>query len=75
MTETRKLQLHYPLARLTEPVITRLVTEFDLEPNLLRADVDAHTGGWMVTELTGESTSIDNAAEWMRSQGLTVTEA
>jgi ABC-type methionine transport system ATPase subunit len=75
MNETRKLQLHYPLSRIQEPVITRLVTEFDLEPNLLRADVDAVNGGWIVAELTGESGNIDKATEWMRSHGLEVTDA
>ena len=75
MNETRKVQLHYPLSRIQEPVITRLVTEFDLEPNLLRADVDAVKGGWIVAELTGNSANIDKATEWMRSRGLEVTSA
>ena len=73
--ETRKLKIDYPLARIAEPVITRLVTEFDIVPNLLRADVDAHKGGWMVTEVTGETDSIDNAIQWMQSHGLTISEA
>jgi ABC-type methionine transport system ATPase subunit len=73
--ETRKLKIDYPLARIGEPVITRLVTEFDLVPNLLRADVDAHKGGWMIAEVTGEKDSIDNAIRWMQSHGLTITEA
>ena len=71
--ETQKLKIDYPLARIGEPVITRLVTEFDLVPNLLRADVDAHKGGWMVTEVTGETDSIENAVKWMESHGLTIT--
>ena len=71
--ETRKLKIDYPLARIGEPVITRLVTEFALIPNLLRADVDAHKGGWMVTEVTGEPESIDNAVQWMETHGLTIT--
>ena len=71
--ETQKLKIDYPLARLSESVITRLVTEFDLTPNLLRADVDAHKGGWMITEVTGEADSIDNAVQWMQSHGLTIT--
>lgn len=73
--ETRKLKIDYPLARISEPVITRLVTEFALVPNLLRADVDARKGGWMVTEVTGDPESIDKAVEWMQSHGLTISEA
>ena len=75
MNETRKVQMHYPLSRISEPIITRLVTEFDLEPNLLRADIDAHKGGWIVAELTGEPESIDKAVAWMQNHGLEVTGA
>ncbi len=71
---TRTVQLHYPLARLTEPVVTRLVTDFDVAPNILRADVNAHTGGWLVVELSGETARTDAALAWLREQGLVVTD-
>ena len=74
MQQTQKVQLHYPLERLTEPIVTRLVTDYDLSPNLLRADVDAHSGGWLVVELTGESERITTALDWLRAQGLVVAE-
>lgn len=74
MQQTRKFQLHYPLERLTEPVVTRLVTEYDLTPNILRADVDAVSGGWLVVELSGDETRLDAALQWLRSQGLLVQE-
>jgi ABC-type methionine transport system ATPase subunit len=75
MQLTRKFQLHYPLERLTAPVITHLVTEFDLEPNLIRADVDAQKGGWLVVELKGDESRMTSALEWLRGQGLVVQEA
>ena len=70
--ETRKLQLHYPLDRLTEPVITRLVTDFDLLPNLIRADVDSAKGGWIIVDVTGDSSKIDTAVDYLLKQGLLV---
>ena len=71
--ETQRVQLHYPLERLTEPIVTRLVTDFDLEPNILRADVDAHTGGWLEVTLTGDHERLARALDWLRAQGLTVS--
>ncbi len=71
---TRKVQLHYPLARLTEPVVTRLVNDFDVAPNILRADVNAQSGGWLVVELTGDTARTDAALAWLREQGLVVTD-
>lgn len=74
MQQTRKFRLNYPLERLTEPVVTRLVTDFDLEPNLLRADVDAKSGGWLVVELKGEEERMTAALDWLRGQNLVVQE-
>ena len=74
MAEQHQVQLHFPLERLAEPVVTRLVTEFDLEPNLLRADVDAASGGWMVVGLTGPEERVGKALAWLRAQGLVVTD-
>lgn len=72
--QQHQVQLHFPLERIAEPVVTRLVTDFDLEPNLLRADVDASSGGWMVVGLTGPSERVGQALEWLRAQGLVVTD-
>lgn len=72
--ETRKVQLHYPLERLKAPIVTHLVTDFDLEPNILRADVDAHSGGWLVVGLQGDTERINTALDWLRGQGLDVSE-
>jgi len=73
MKETRTVQLHYPLSRVDEPIVTRLVTEFDLQPNLLRADVDVATGGWMVVGLEGDPGDIDRALEWVQTHGVQVS--
>jgi ABC-type methionine transport system ATPase subunit len=70
----KQVQLHFPLDRLAEPVVTRLVTDFDLEPNLLRADVDAASGGWMVVGLTGPEERVVAALDWLREQGLVVSD-
>jgi ABC-type methionine transport system ATPase subunit len=75
MSQPTRVQLHYPLERIKEPVITRLVTDFDLVPNILQADVDAQKGGWLVVELTGDDERIALAIAWMREQGLEVDEA
>ncbi len=71
---TRTVQLHFPLERITEPVVTRLVNEYDLSPNILRANIDARSGGWLVVELTGDPARADEALEWLRAQGLVVTD-
>ena len=50
----KKYRIHFPLDRISAPVMTHLVTDYDLSPNLLRADIDAKNGGWLVLGLTGD---------------------
>lgn len=69
----KKYRIHFPLDRISAPVVTHLVTDYDLSPNLLRADIDAKNGGWLVVGLTGDDGRIDAALGWLRGQGLEVT--
>lgn len=72
--QTRKVRLDYPLERVQEPVVTYLVREFDVAPNVLAADIDAHRGGWLVLELQGDTAQIDSALDWVKNQGISVTD-
>lgn len=75
MMETeKKYRIHFPLDQISAPIVTQLVTDYDLSPNLLRADVDAKNGGWLVLSLTGEETQLQSALGWLRGQGLGVEE-
>ena len=70
----KKYRIHFPLNQISAPVVTHLVTDFDLSPNLLRADIDAKNGGWLVLGLTGDDAHIDAALGWLRGQGLEVAQ-
>ena len=72
--KTIKVRLDYPLERIKEPVVTHLVTDFDVAPNVLAADVDAGKGGWMLLGLSGDDAVINNALKWIESVGVRVTE-
>ncbi len=70
----KKYRIHFPLDQISAPIVTHLVTDFDLSPNLLRADIDAKNGGWLVLGLTGDDTRLASALAWLRGQGLEVAE-
>ena len=70
MIEVR-VKLTFPEDLVREPLIARLVREFDVEPNIRRANVTEHEG-WIVCEIGGEAQSIDRALAWLREQGLRV---
>jgi len=74
METEKKYRIHFPLEQIGAPIVTHLVTDYDLSPNLLRADVDAKTGGWLVLGLTGEEPRVQSALDWLHGQGLEVEE-
>lgn len=71
--ETRKLKIEFPLTKLSTPVFSTLVKRFDVEPNVLAADIDAAKGGWLLVGVTGEPATLDAVEAWVNGEGMTVT--
>jgi ABC-type methionine transport system ATPase subunit len=66
-----RVKLTFPEHLIKQPVIARLVREFDVMPNIRQAKIE-ETVGWVVCELTGEDGSIDRAIDWLRELGVEV---
>jgi ABC-type methionine transport system ATPase subunit len=66
-----RVKLTFPEELVREPLIARLVRRYEVEPNIRRANVDDHEG-WIVCEVAGEATQIDDALAWLRDQGVRV---
>ena len=69
-----RVQLDYPLDQVKEPIIYHLVTDYDLVPNIRRANIDVHTGGMLVLQLEGTRGNLDDGIAFLRRIGITVTE-
>ena len=70
MIEVR-VKLTFPEDLVRQPLIARLVREHAVEPNIRRANVTQHEG-WVVCELGGEPTKVEEALAWLRSEGVQV---
>jgi len=66
-----RVKLTFPEHLIKQPIIARLVREFDVMPNIRAAKVE-ETVGWVVCELGGEDDAIDRAIEWMADLGVQV---
>ena len=73
-TQSIRVQLDYPLEQVKEPIIYHLVTDYNLVPNIRRANIDYHTGGMMVLQLEGTRENLDEGIDFLRRIGITVTE-
>lgn len=62
-----KLTFPEPLVRL--PVLARLVRQFDVDPNIRRANV-LDDGGWILCELAGEASAVEASLRWLREEGV-----
>ena len=70
MTNVR-VKLTFPEHLIKQPIIARMVREFDVMPNIRRANVE-ETVGWMVCELGGDDEAVERAILWLHDLGVQV---
>ena len=66
-----RVRLTFPEELVREPVIARMTDAFPVVPNIRKADV-GEQGGWIVCELDGDATVVDQALSWLRDEGVRV---
>ena len=67
---SKKLVLHYPNNLTEQPVIYKLVKDYDLIFNILRAQVSPDKEGLLVMELTGEKKNVEEGIKYLHSLGI-----
>ena len=66
-----RVKLTFPENLIKQPLMGRLVREFDVLPNIRRANVE-DTVGWIVCELGGEDGAVERAIQWLSEMGIQV---
>jgi len=69
--KTQRLELTFPEKLIKKPVIYQLVKDFDVIPNIRRANVDENFG-WMVLEMSGEEDAVAAAIAYLNEIGIEV---
>jgi ABC-type methionine transport system ATPase subunit len=69
--KTERLELTFPEKQIKKPVIYHLVKEFNVVPNIRRANVDENFG-WMVLEMSGEEEDLEKALKFLHELGIEV---
>ena len=70
MTSSR-VRLTFPTDLVRQPIVAQLVRRFDVVPNIRRADVSEDVG-WIICELDGDLTAIEEAIAWLQEVGVDV---
>jgi NAD-dependent dihydropyrimidine dehydrogenase PreA subunit len=71
----KRLDLTFPPRQSLKPVVYHLVKDFDIVPNILRAQIQPGREGRMLVELTGRKEDFSAGIAFLEAQGLTVREA
>ncbi len=66
------LVLHFPAEIVDQPIVWRLVKDFDLSFNILKATVLPGKEGIMVMELSGHPKNVSQGLEYLRQLGVIV---
>ena len=72
MVVTKRIVLHFPKRLVERPITYRLVKDYDLEFNILRAAITPEQEGVMVIELKGDQTEYDKGIEFLIKAGVKI---
>lgn len=73
--KTKKIRLDFPLNKVSAPVFSELAVTFDVQPNVLAADIAPSRGGWLLINITGDDDRLGKALAWIEEQGIAISAA
>ena len=69
---SKRIVLHFPNRLVDQPIVCKLVKDYDLQFNILKAYVTPQEEGLMVLELTGEDANFNKGIEYLESCGVRI---
>ena len=73
--QTKRLVLTFPEKIVTRPITYRLVKDYDLQFNILRAEITADIEGKILIEIKGSKEQIEKGMAYLRNEGISIQEA
>ena len=68
----RKVVLHFPHEQVDKPIVSRLVKEFDIDFNILKAQITPREEGLLVMELIAEEENFNRGLRYLEEQKVTI---
>ena len=72
MAVSKRIVLHFPKRMVDRPIVCRLVKDYDLEFNILKASVTPEKEGLMILELSGEQEEYDRGIRYLTKSGVEI---
>ena len=72
MVVSKRVVLHFPRRLVDRPIISRLIKDYDLEFNILKATILLQQEGVMVIEFRGHKSNIKKGIKYLKDIGVDV---
>lgn len=69
---SRKVVLTFPKQKIDKPIVYKLIKDYDLVFNIMKASITPDQEGHMVLELDGDAAQIEKGIKYLKEQGLSV---
>jgi len=64
--------LRFPKEKIDQPIICQLAKQYDVEFNILKADIYLQQDGLIVLELSGHKKNVQKGVQYIKDQGVDV---
>ncbi|MFC2122071.1 NIL domain-containing protein [Bacteroidota bacterium] len=72
MAVSKRIVLHFPRQMVDRPIVSRLVKDFDLDFNILKASITPEEEGLLVLELTGKQKDYNQGIKYLTDSGVII---
>ncbi len=72
---TKRIILTFPENIVTKPITYRLVKDFDLQFNILRAEITKDIEGKILLEIKGPKENVEAGIRYLQNEGITIQDA
>ncbi len=72
MAVSKRIVLHFPSRLVDRPIVSRLVRDFNLDFNILKASVTPEEEGLLVLELSGKQSDYDKGIRYLAETGVRI---
>jgi len=69
---SRKIVLIFPKQKIDQPIVYKLIKDFNLVFNILKASITPDQEGHMVLEIEGDNAEIEKGIRYLKEQGLKI---
>ena len=69
---SKRIVIHFPYQFADQPIVYKLVKDYDLEFNILKAYITPEKGGLLVLELSGEDKNYEQGIQYLKEAGVKV---